>query len=78
MFTQTRMHTQTFLDRLNCKSDPILQDEKFANKFKFSVGDCFVQKIRCGQMKKNVGQFPGNDRGNLDASHFTFYLQHVS
>ena len=29
-------------------------------------------------MKKNVGQFPGNDRGNLDASRFTFYLQQVS
>lgn len=35
----TRHFRQTEL-----QSDPILRDEKLANKFKFSVGDGFVQK----------------------------------
>ena len=46
------------------QSDPILQDEKFANKFKFSVGEVLYKKIGVGKWK-NVGQLPRNSGGNL-------------
>lgn len=55
------MYKQRHWDRLNkLQSDPILQDEKFANKFKFSVGEVlYKKKIGVGKWK-NVGQLPRN------------------
>lgn len=44
MFTQTRMYKQRHFRQAKLQSDPILQDEKFTNKFKFSVGEVLYEK----------------------------------
>ena len=44
IFTHRRMYKQRHFRQANLQSDPILQDERFTNKFKFSVGEVLYKK----------------------------------